>query len=72
MTELIPVSDLKIEVYSRTPPGGQHVGVTTGVRVEHLPTGTIAICQTNRSQHRNKIIALHMIEAALTHPQFRP
>lgn len=69
MADMIPPEDLKVEAYSRIPPGGQHVGITIGVKVEHIPTGTIAICQTFRSQHRNKIIAMHMIEAALTHPK---
>lgn len=69
---MIPPDELLIEPYSRHPPGGQHVGVTVGVRVEHLPTGLIAICQSNRSQHRNKGVAIRMIEAALTDPEFRP
>lgn len=67
---MIPPDELSIETYRPHPPGGQHVGTYRGVRVEHLPTGLIAICQSDRSQHRNKEIALHMIEAALTHPRF--
>lgn len=68
---MIPPEDLKTEMYSPRPPGGQQVGTSSGVKMEHLPSGTIAIVQTDRSQHRNREIALHMIEAAITHPKFR-
>ena len=69
---MIPQQDLLISPYDPRPPGGQRVGVTNGVRVEHMPTGTIAIVMTSRSQHRNKGIAVRMIEAALTDPEFIP
>jgi peptide chain release factor 2 len=69
---MIPHDELKSSLYDPRPPGGQQVGLTpTGVKVEHLPTGTIAIVQTNRSQHKNREIAIRMIEAALTDPDFR-
>lgn len=68
---MIPPEELAITAYRRQPPGGQHVGIESGVRVEHLPTGLIAICQSDRSQHRNKGVAIRMIEAALTDPEFR-
>ena len=45
--------------------GGQHVGYPSGVKVEHLPTGTVAICQLERSQYRNRTLAVEMIEWAL-------
>lgn len=46
--------------------GGQQVGAChTPVKVEHTPTGTVAICGHERSQHKNKIIAMDMIEYAL-------
>ena len=69
--ELIHPADLRVSTYDPRPPGGQHAGVSHGVKVEHLPTGTIAIVQTSRSQHRNRIIAQRMIEAALTDPDFQ-
>lgn len=69
--ELIDPEDLKVETYNPWPPGGQHVGAYRGVHVEHLPTGTIAICQSCRSQHRNRTIAKRMIESALTDPDFQ-
>jgi len=67
----IPPQDLRVETYEPTPPGGQHVGVRTGVKVTHLPTGLIAICNTERSQHRNRQIAVDMILGGLTSPGFR-
>lgn len=68
---LIDPEDLDIKSYSPIPPGGQHVGVSPGVSVEHAPSGTIAIVQIHRSMHRNKAIAIRMIEAALADPEFR-
>ena len=35
----IPPADLKVEVLRKRPPGGQHVGVDTGIRVTHIPSG---------------------------------
>lgn len=70
--ELIPPEDLKVSLYPPRPLGGQQVGTTNGVMVEHLPTGTIAIVQIDRSQHRNRTIAQRMILSALTDPDFRP
>ena len=71
----IPHEQLKIEIWPpRENKGGQHVGVTeSGVRVEHLPTGTVAISVNSRSQYKNKIVAMEMIEWALSskHLQWR-
>jgi protein subunit release factor A len=70
MSDLIPLSDdFKVEMYDPHK-GGQHVGTPRGVRVEHLPTGTIAIVQSCQSSHRNRIIAQRMILAALTDVYF--
>ena len=69
---LISPADLKIEIYPSRPTGGQHVGAgESGIRITHLPTGIKAICATDRSSHRNKRIALDMIEAALTSPHMK-
>ncbi len=70
MTDLIPHEHLKIEVL-RQSPGGQQVGTRSGVKVTHVPTGITATVEMERSQHRNREIAMHMIEAAITHPRFR-
>lgn len=68
---MIPNEHLLVSTYDPKPPGGQRVGVSHGVKVEHLPTGLIAICISDHSQHRNRTVAIHMIEAALTDPEFR-
>lgn len=67
----IPQEDLRISAYPPADRGGQHVGVSTGVEVEHIPTGTVARCLAAHSQHTNKLIAMDMILAALTHPRFK-
>jgi protein subunit release factor A len=63
--------DLKVEVARSNPPGGQHVGIEPGIRVTHLPTGLAAECNTGRSQHRNRQVAMDMILGGLTSPHFR-
>lgn len=68
---MIPREELEFSIYNPRPPGGQQAGMPSGVKAEHLPTGTIAIVQTQRSQHKNREIAERMIEAALTDPDFR-
>lgn len=68
--EIAP-EDLKIEVARRNPPGGQHVGTENGIRITHLPTGLTAECKTERSQHRNKAIAMDMLLGGLKSPHFR-
>lgn len=68
----IPTEDLKIENAKDEPRGGQHVGWTApGIKITHIPTDTVAICQIGRSQHINRMIAMDMLLSALTHPRFR-
>ncbi len=58
--------DLKIETYPDRKPGGQVVGLmSTGIRVTHLPTNLIASCEAQRSQSKNRLTALAMIEYGL-------
>lgn len=60
-------SELLIEPYPSVKPGGQHVGkVSAVVQVTHLPTGLTAISSHERSQNKNKNIALQMIKYGLT------
>lgn len=54
-------------------PGGQQAGLPPmAVRGTHEPTGIMAQCNANRSQHIAKLIVEDMILSALTHPRFRP
>lgn len=59
--------DLAIATQHPVPLGGQHVGVIPrGVRVTHLPTGLTASCATERSQLKNRDVAISMIEWGLS------
>lgn len=63
---MIDHTDLKFECDPDRKRGGQHVGgVSTTVRVTHIPTGITAMCGTERSQHKNRNVATDMIEYAL-------
>jgi peptide chain release factor 2 len=68
----IDMSKVRVDTNRSSGAGGQHVNTTdSAIRMTHLPTGIVVACQQDRSQHRNRDIALQMLKARLYEHELR-